>query len=65
MNIYQYGLTPSSQKASQKYEVYDVNTDEALHTFRNELEARWCAIDLNKPHLEKLYKVRPATPSEV
>ena len=47
-----------------KYEVYDVNTDEALHTFRNELEARWCAIDLNKPHLNKLYKVRPAITAE-
>jgi hypothetical protein len=51
-------------RQAMKYEVYDVNTDEVLHTFRNELEARWCAIDLNKPHLDKLYKVRPATTPE-
>jgi hypothetical protein len=53
------------------WQVYDVNTGETMHTFRNELEARLCAIDLNKsrlasletPHggLHWLYRVRKAS----
>lgn len=46
------------------WEVFDVNTYETLHTFQDELNARLCAIDMNKPHLDKLYKVRVALSDE-
>lgn len=41
-----------------KFEVFDLNTGETLHTFRSLAEARECAADMNEPHLDRMYGIR-------
>jgi hypothetical protein len=43
----------------KKFEVIDINTGEAMGTFRDRGAADQCAKDMNEGKLDKLYKVRP------
>lgn len=59
------GPTTSTENHKMKWEVYDVNTGETIHTFKTRLYAVQCAMDMNLGHLDKLYRVRKPSPEDI
>lgn len=45
-------------KQTRMWDVIDINFDEIVHSFRDQIKAHECARDMNEGKLDKMYVVR-------